>query len=271
MLLIGSFFFLFVGFIINSISQKRLLVKSKFLINNHHALAMVGLNVFGKYIPGKVWMVMGKAVYLSENLNFPVASLSLLFLNAQIIGLWCGLILGILGLFLNNALHLLSWAGLIILIFFTVIMFSKTAHDTILNKVNKLLRKNLNLPLLSIHDTISLIPWFFGGWIFWGVGFFLLASSISNNSLPFSTIFCFPLAGTLGILFIFAPGGIGIREGIMIGYLSTLNITLPEAITISAASRLWFIIGEIFIFATGYIAHRRQSFSPVIHNKVNSE
>jgi len=232
---------------------------------------MVGLNVFGKYIPGKVWMVMGKAVYLSENLNFSVAALSLLFLNAQIVGLWCGLILGISGLFINDTLHLISWTGLLILIFFTVIMFSKTAHDTTLNLVYKLVRKKLSFPLLSITDTISLLPWFIGGWLSWGIGFFLLASSITDNFIDFSSIFCFPLAGTLGILFIFAPGGIGVREGIMVGYLSIINITLPEAITISAASRLWFLAGEIFIFTIGYIAHRRQTYTSVINNKVNPD
>jgi hypothetical protein len=35
-----------------------------------------------------------------------------------------------------------------------------------------------------------------------------------------------------------------------------LNIQLADAITIAAASRLWFLIGEIFIFGLGFCAHR---------------
>jgi glycosyltransferase 2 family protein len=257
-LLLISFLFLFSGFIINAISQKKLLINSKFMIRTQHALAMVGLNVFGKYIPGKMWMVMGKAAYLSENLNFSVTSMSILFLNAQIIGLWCGLVLGIIGLFVNNALHLLSWAGFLILTFITIILFSKTVHDPVTKFINKIFRKNFTIPLLSIRDSFFLLPWFFGGWIFWGIGFFLFAHSITDVYLPFSAVFCFPLAGTLGVVFLFAPGGIGIREGIMIGYLSILNISLPDAIMVSAASRLWFLIGEIFIFFTGFVAHHRR-------------
>jgi uncharacterized membrane protein YbhN (UPF0104 family) len=249
---------LFGGFVINAVSQQRLLEKSNFHISIRQALSVTGLNIFGKYIPGKVWMVLGKAMYLAEKKKYPVTELSLLFLHAQVIGLWCGLLLGICGLWVNDALHFLSWVGLLILALFTVVLFSNSAQNTALGAINKLLKKNYSLPVIDIGKTISLIPWFLGGWVLWGGGFLLLAASITDQFIPFSAVFCFPLAGSLGILFVFAPGGIGIREGIITGYLMLFHISLPEAIMISASSRLWFLIGEFFIFTTGYLLSRNE-------------
>jgi hypothetical protein len=257
-LLIFSLISLFGGFVVNAVSQQLLLEKSNFHINFRQAVSMTGLNIFGKYIPGKVWMVLGKAMYIAEKKKYPITELSLLFLQAQIIGLWCGLVLGIYGLWINDALHFLSWIGLLILGIFTVVLFSNWAQRNVLGAVNKLLNKNYSLPAVDIAKTIALIPWFLSGWILWGVGFLLLALSITVQIIPFSAVFCFPLAGSLGILFVIAPGGIGIREGVITAYLMLLNISLPEAIMISASSRLWFLVGEFFIFTTGYLLSRNE-------------
>lgn len=253
-----SFVCLLGGFVANVIAQQRLLEKHAFHINIRQALAMEGLNIFSKYIPGKVWMITGKAVYLAEEKQYRAGELSVLFLHVHVIALWCGLVIGICGLWMNDALYLLSWAGLTILGFFTLILLSKTVYQTALNMANKILKRDYSLPDIGFSKTVSLIPWFLGVWLLWGCGFFLLALSLTPHSLHFSTIFCFPLAGTIGILFVFAPGGIGIREGVITGYLTLLNVALPEAVTISAASRLWYLVGEIICFITGYIAHRRK-------------
>jgi uncharacterized protein (TIRG00374 family) len=146
--------------------------------------------------------------------------------------------------------------GCLILAGLSAVLFSQTAHDAIEGLINRFRTTPIKLPRLAIRSTIVLLPWFFGSWLFWGIGFYVLTASLSHHAVPLSIIFCFPLAGTLGILFLLAPGGIGIREGIMVGYLSQFNIQLADAITIAAASRLWFLIGEIFIFAAGFCAHR---------------
>lgn len=245
------------GFAANIAAQRILLEKYAFHISMRQALAMEGLNIFSKYVPGKVWMIMGKAVYLSELKTYPKSELSVLFLHVHVIALWCGLVLGIFGLWMNDALHMLSWIGLVILGFFTLMLLSKKVYLITLTMANRILKRNYNLPDVGLSKTASLIPWFLGVWLFWGAGFYLLARSITNDALPFSTIFCFPLAGTIGILFILAPGGIGIREGAITGYLTLLDIALPEAVTISAASRLWYLVGEISCFIAGYIASRK--------------
>jgi len=247
---------LFAGFIVNTVSQYKLLTQSNYAIRFQHALAMVGLNVFGKYIPGKMWLVVGSAAYVAEKRGYPMVDLSVLFVQAQIIGIWSGLMLGVAGLFISKNLHYVSWIGFFILAGLSAILFSPKAHDAVERLVNRFRHTPIKLPRLTLRSTILLLPWFLGNWLIWGFGFYLLTISLTQHAIPFSIIFCFPLAGTLGILVLLAPGGVGIREGIIAGYLSHLNINLADAITVSAAARLWFLIGEIFIFAVGFAANR---------------
>jgi len=254
---ITAFVCLACGFMVNILSQKRLLEKYDCQISVREAIAMEGLNIFSKYIPGKVWMVMGKVAYLAERKKFRVSELSLLFLHVHIVVLWCGLVLGICGLWINDALYFLSWAGLAILLFFTMMLLSKRIYHAVLSLSNKLLKRDYRLPDIDISKTLFLVPWFLAGWVLWGCGFYLLALSITEDSLPLSTIFCFPLSATIGVLFLFAPGGIGIRESIITGYLALLNVAIPEAVTISAVSRVWFLGGEVFFFLAGCVAHRK--------------
>ena len=50
-------------------------------------------------------------------------------------------------------------------------------------------------------------------------------------------------------------GGIGVREGLIASCLVMTGLSVTEAATISVASRLWFLIGEIFIFISGWIVN----------------
>ncbi len=68
--------------------------------------------------------------------------------------------------------------------------------------------------------------------------------------------FIFPLANTLGIVFILAPGGIGIREGILTVLIHASGVDLITATSIAVFSRLWFLAGEGFLFLLGALCHR---------------
>jgi uncharacterized membrane protein YbhN (UPF0104 family) len=49
------------------------------------------------------------------------------------------------------------------------------------------------------------------------------------------------------------PGGIGVREGAITAYLTLFDIGLADALTVSIASRLWYLVGEVLIFVAGNI------------------
>jgi uncharacterized membrane protein YbhN (UPF0104 family) len=60
-----------------------------------------------------------------------------------------------------------------------------------------------------------------------------------------------PLANNTGIISTFAPGGLGVKEGVMIGYLAKVVIPLAEATSISLASRMWFFTAKRFHMLQG--------------------
>ena len=155
-----SFILMFAGFIFGAFAQQKLLSISGLHISGCHALAMVGLNIFGKYIPGKIWIATGKAAYISQHYNYPISALSLIFIQAQMITLWCGLALGIIGLLINGKLHLLGLSGLILLTGFTMFISSGFWQKKIENMIRRLFNKQVALPSLSLKGFCSLMPWF---------------------------------------------------------------------------------------------------------------
>ena len=85
-------------------------------------------------------------------------------------------------------------------------------------------------------------------WLFWSVGFYFLALSMGFNETSFDIGFLFPLGSVAGILVLIAPGGIGVREGVLAAGLIYFKFSNEEAIALSSMSRLWFLCGEVVMF-----------------------
>ena len=77
---------------------------------------------------------------------------------------------------------------------------------------------------------------------------YFLSSSIIAYDVPLSVGFSFALACVVAVLALIAPGGIGVREGVLITILIGIGLEKQDAISISVISRLWFLVGEVFIF-----------------------
>ena len=182
--------------------------------------------------------------------------LTILSLDAQIISLWVGIFLGFIGLLVFNGFHLWGYLVIALWLGLSLILFSRFFHLLILKTYNFLFGKDIVAFQLSAQQVFRLIPYYCGYWLLWAIGFYLQIISLSNAEISIFSGLGFPLAGTLGILAIVAPGGLGVREGILTGYLSLAGLPINEAMTIAIATRLWFLTGEIIIFFTGWILHR---------------
>lgn len=96
----------------------------------------------------------------------------------------------------------------------------------------------------------------------YGMGFFFVAGSfvsVTPGQLPYF-VGLFTLAQVAGFLALFAPGGIGVREGLLLAGLQPLVGPGP-AIVITAVARLWHT-GTELIFATIGWRMLRQSAPP---------
>ena len=251
-----SFIFLFGGFISHVVSWKQIVKKSNYHVALSECFAGMGLSVFGKYIPGKIWTIVGRAAYITEKNRYPLSILSAISLNAQFIALWLGLILGSIGLFLLGGLYLWGWLILFLWLGLTVVIFSKLVHNSTERLIKIAFRKDIQIPRLTIKSTLSVIPWFVVFWMFWSIGFYMLVTSLTATDIPWHVGLGFPLSATLGIMAFIAPGAWRSRRG-KVGYLIFAGLPIAEAVTIAGASRLWFLVGEAFIFTVGWVADKR--------------
>ena len=253
---IGSFIFLFAGFIGIAVSWKQVLIKSTYRVGLYECFAGIGLSVFSKYIPGKIWGLVGPAVYAAERGHYPLGELSAISLNAQFIDLWVALAFGALGLFLLCGLNLWGWLVLLLWLGLTVVIFSRLVHGSAERLIRIVLRKKIKIPSLTTKSTISVMPWFMLYWMLWSTGFYILVVSLTKVDVSWAVGLGFPLAGALGTMALIAPAGLVAREGVVVGYLTLAGIPIMEATTIAVTSRLWFLLGEVFIFIVGWSAHR---------------
>lgn len=243
-----SVLLLWIGFIIYGIAWYSLL-KSRFSsIKLNDAIISTGLSIFGKYIPGKLWVILGQSEYIAENYEISRRETGVLSLNAQILVIWTGLVIGVIFLSLIDILNVYTQLGYVLIIFLSLVLYTPTLSKMIERIASKILKKNISIPVLSKKNIFISLPLFFSIWLVWCFSFYLLVESLTLANYSILTSGAFAVGGTLGILVFISPGGLGVREGILTGYLTLCGLQLEEALTISVASRLWFLTGEVFIF-----------------------
>lgn len=254
--LVLSFLFLFAGFSYTAVSWKKILGKSGYSAGMKLCFASTGLTEFGKYIPGKIWSVLGRAYYISNKKAIPLSPLLLLSLKDQFVSLWAGLMMGVVGLYLMEGLHVWGWLVLPLWILLTLAIFNRRFNTCCEFLLKKILKKDIEIPNLAMVNILKILPWYVLSWLMWSVGFYLLVMSLLPHNVTWKIAMAFPLAGTLGMFAIIAPGGLGAREGVLVGCLVMAGISTKEAIAISIASRLWFLMGEVYIFLTGMVVDK---------------
>jgi len=252
-----SLFFLFGGFVLSGISWWYATLIHGIKISVSDGISSHGLAIFAKYIPGKIWTILGRASKVASHTDKAVSELSFISLKEQLVYLLVGILISIIPVYLLYGLSLIFLFVLLSGVGLFLIIFNKTIHNLLLWILGKFMKKTPELPLLTIKNGIRLSVYNILLWIFWTLGFYFFAHSF-NESFSLDLAFVFPISVVYGVLAIIMPGGIGVREGIITGYLVLSGVELETATTISVLSRIWFVIGEVFIFLLSLILHIRK-------------
>ena len=217
-----------------------------------------GKTIFAKYIPGKVFMIYSVGYYLS-GFNGNLKKSALAIVNLQLVSIWTGLILGLNFLVFDNEISLfLKVNSLIFIIVVFFILFSKKIQRLLAKIGSRLIKSEINLfdfsskQLFFLVINMTLIYW-----ILSGLSFYFLIKAFSIEPISLSIIFILPLARTIGMIVLFTPGGIGVREGIMIPLLVKSGLILNYAVSVSIIYRLWYTMGEVIMFLTALILQRK--------------
>lgn len=252
-----SLLLLCLGFVMDAYAWHQTLRVAGEIISLKDAMASMGLSIFGKYIPGKFWVIAGRAAFISKQYDLNEKNTTIISLNAQFISLWAALLIGGIGVFLIEGLSIWGVGALLLLVILSLVLFTKWCHSFIENTFLLLLKKTIQIPQLKPKDVFRVIHWYLTIWVLWSIAFYFLAMGLTAHPVHFMVGFVFTIGATLGLLVLFAPGGIGVREGVLYVFLVSCGLTAPEATTVAVSSRLWFLTGEFFIFILGYSLNKK--------------
>jgi len=112
---------------------------------------------------------------------------------------------------------------------------------------------------LQYRDTLQILVIYVVQALLIGVAFYFLARALVPlplNLMPFVTG-VFALAWLIGFVSLFAPGGLGVREGVL-AYLLGPTVTEPTAIVIAVLSRVWLMASELLCIALVKLTEHRE-------------
>lgn len=214
-------------------------------------------SILGKYIPGKVFMLAARLTYYKEE-GAPLSRVTVCFFIENICTLLGAAMLFIVSLlfFPNELLSDYQWITILLIAAFFVAIHPRVIN-LVLKPIGRLLKKPLEIPM-RYSQMIRVVLMFIANWLIVGVGFYILTKSICPAVELNQLLFCAGIWGVsaiIGILAVFAPSGLGVREGII---TAGLMLIMPqnEAVVISVLSRLWQTIPELVLVLAAFVYSR---------------
>lgn len=206
----------------------------------------------GRYIPGKIWLSVGK-VYLGARYGVDKKTLSLASFFEQALSmlghLFVGLVFTLLLFFDQYSLYFFFLIGLIILL--GLVILNPRVLTPILNFITaKIKRISFKRQDLLAYPSLVYYVLFYSlqSVIVGFTAVFLYFSLFGFDPVKgFYVLGSFVVANLVAKVSLFAPAGIGVREGVLVALL-TILISAPVAILVSISSRLLLILVDIILF-----------------------
>jgi len=241
-------------FALRAFVWQQILKKYKIHVSYKVSVYSIFKTILTKYIPGKVWMILSKASIISQT----GASLKLcsgVSLMHQLVSTFTGLTVGFFGLVIfkfdlipDIYVYIILAVLLITLGLFSVGFKIPDINLAIWKKYRDKTRGYVP-PLFSVVG-LNIV-----GWLILGFGYLIFIQGI-GFPIGFRPLLLQPLANNIGVVALFAPSGLGVREAIMAGYLALAGIDVGNASVIAIAARLWFFVIEVGIFAIGIVLQK---------------
>ena len=194
----------------------------------------------GRYIPGKVWSVAGLMVLAQRAGVAPwAAGASAVAIQAVAIGTAVAVVAAATPT-AESPLRLAA-AALVAVATIAVLAWERAAH-----RIARMIGSTVAFQPLPV----AAVAWSAGlgvlAWVAHGVAFWLLARGLGlPDTLSVVTAAgVFPLGYILGLLALFAPGGLGVREVVLIGLLAPA-LGNGGAVALSVASRILLTVTEV--------------------------
>ena len=219
----------------------------------------------GKYLPGKIWLFLGRFHFYESRGKSKKAISIALYLETVTIIMGAGLIFLAALIFHREIRLFYSWRhpGWLVLLFLLGFIF---LHPRVLQKILNWALVHFKREPVSLSISYSDVLWILFvcivSWAIGGIGFYLFVDAVYPVAPQYILFLTGALAisSTLGLIAIFAPSGLGVREGALV-YLLSLMMPTPVAVIISILTRIWMTLIEIGLIGMVYLISRFQKES----------
>jgi hypothetical protein len=218
----------------------------------------------GRHLPGKIWHIGAMAAMSREIGVSPVAASASAILGT-IVNVLAGFVVALVG---GRALLEQSSQGRGAMAVLLVIVGSLAllAAPVVLPRIAPLAGRALGRPLTATLPPRAVTHALVGNiiaWLLYGAAFQLFTTGIlgrATGGYP-EYLAAYTISYLVGYLALFAPAGLGVREGTMVTVLTFAGLaTAPQAALIALTSRVWLTLLEIipgFLFWAHASVRRR--------------
>jgi uncharacterized membrane protein YbhN (UPF0104 family) len=234
--------------------------KLKIALSPSETLKIWFYSQLGKYLPGKIWLFLSRFhFYESKGQSRKVISVAI-YLEVVTMVVAAGFIFMAALIVFKEMVSVYSGKTFWWLLLPLILAFA-CLHPPMLQKIlNWILIQFKREPVslsISYSDILGILLVCTVSWAVGGIGFYLFANSVFPVA-PQYTLFltgALAISSILGLIAIFAPSGLGVREGALV-YLLSFIMATPVAVILSVLTRIWMTLIEIGLIGMVYLIGR---------------
>jgi uncharacterized membrane protein YbhN (UPF0104 family) len=228
---------------------RRVVVGWGFALPVRAAVRIWTLSNLGRYLPGKVWSVAGLVVLARRaGVEGWAAAGAAVAMQAMALGTAAT----VAAVAVPQALTLWQVLAAIGLTAGTLVVLVSPRTMGWLDRMRGAAEPLRHLPVRTALTATAVTAL---SWLAYGLAFWVLAEAIlPGASLPWrAAVGVFTVGYVAGLLAVFAPGGVGVREAVFVAMLAPTTGT-GGAIALAAASRLLLTLTELVAAGVGALA-----------------
>lgn len=212
----------------------------------------------GKYLPGSVWPALVQ-MELGRAAGVPRARMGVSFVLALALSLLTGAVIG-LPTVLSTGRYV--WPALAVIAVVLPVLLVPRLLTRLVDRGLRLIKRPPLDRDLSRAGLARVVGFAAAGWVAYGVQAWLLALDLgapAATTLPVA-IGAYAVALVLGVVVVFAPAGVGVREAMLVVALATV-LPAGAALALAVVSRALVTVADVAAAGAG-LALRRQGVAP---------
>jgi len=206
----------------------------------------------GRYVPGKLWQIAGLAA-LARTRGVPATTAAASAVLGQGIALASATLVGLGAVWTLADGAGWRWAVPLVLFGTMIAGLFPPVFDAVCARWFRLAKTQPPEALRS-RDAIGWLAIGLASWLVYATAFWLLVRSFGLDAAFLPTASAFAAAYVLGYVMVFAPAGIGVREGALVALLSP-QIGAAAAGAVALIARLWTTLVEVVPAAAFWTRH----------------